>query len=95
MPDISVYYQPELTLPDLLKRASINHPDLFIGYSDKNGSILVQTYGDLLQEAKRVAVGLFNLGLKKGDKLIIATQNNSETIELLWGCFLLGIMTTG
>jgi len=94
MPDISVYYQPELTLPDLLKRASINHPDLFIGYSDKNGSILVQTYGDLLQEAKRVAVGLFNLGLKKGDKLIIATQNNSETIELLWGCFLLGIVPT-
>ncbi|MCX6283598.1 MAG: AMP-binding protein, partial [Bacteroidetes bacterium] len=94
MPEISSYYQPELTLPDLLKRASINHPDLFIGYSDKNGNITVQTYEDLLQEAKRVAGGLNKLGLKKGDKLIIATQNNEETIELLWGSFLLGIVPT-
>lgn len=94
MPDISTYYQTELTLPDLLKRASIKHPDLFVGYSDKNGNIVVQTYVELLEEAKRVAAGLYNLGLKKGDKLIIATLTNKETIELLWGCFLLGVVPT-
>jgi len=94
MPEISEYFQPELTLPDLLKRAVAAHPDLFIGYSDKNGNIQFQTYAELLGEAKRIAVGLSNLGLKRGDKLIIATLTSRETIELLWGCFLLGVVPT-
>ena len=94
MPETSEYYQPELTLPDLLPRAIISHPDLFVGYSDKNGSIVVQTYQDLLTKAKRIANGLYNLGLIKGDKIIISTQGNQETIELLWGSFLSGIVPT-
>jgi len=94
MPEISAFYQPDLTLPDLLKRVAISHPDLFIGYSDKDGNIRIQTYKDLLNEAKRIAIGLQNLGLKQGDKIIIATQYNQETIELLWGSFLLGIIPT-
>ena len=94
MPGTSVYYQPELTLPDLLTRAAISHPELSVGYSDKNGSIVIQTYKELLSEANRIASGLYNLGLKKGDKVIIATQNNQETIELLWGSFMLGVVPT-
>jgi acyl-CoA synthetase (AMP-forming)/AMP-acid ligase II len=34
------------------------------------------------------------MGLKAGDKAIIATENNRETITLLWGCFLSGIVPT-
>ncbi|TRZ70621.1 MAG: hypothetical protein D4R97_08040 [Bacteroidetes bacterium] len=83
MPEKSEYYQPELTLPDLLKRAIHTHQDLFIGYSDKNGSLMIQPYEDLLVKAKMVAAGLSNLGLKQGDKMIIATQDNQETVELL------------
>lgn len=94
MPLTSTYYQPELTLPDLLHRSIRNHPDLFTGYSDKNGSLTIQTYADLLKKADLIANGLFNLGLRKGDKLIIATQNNQETIELLWASFLMGIIPT-
>ena len=94
MPEISAYYQPELTLPDLLKRAIISHPDLFIGYYDKNGRIETQIYSDLHSKANQIATGLYNLGLKQGDKVIIATANNEETIELLWGCFLLGLVPT-
>ncbi len=94
MPEISEYYQPELTLPDLLTRAIQQHVDLFVGYSDKNGTITIQTYKDLLAKAESFAIGLKNLGLVKGDKLIIATKNNRETIELLWGCFLLGVIPT-
>ena len=94
MPDLSVYYQPELTLPDLLHRAIDNHPDLFVGYSDKNGLLSIQTCKELFEEAERIATGFFNLGLRQGDKMIIATQDNQETIELLWGCFLLGIVPT-
>ncbi len=94
MPETSMYYQPELTLPDLLTRALRIHPDLFIGYSDKNGDLSIQTYKDLHSKAKMIAAGLFNLGLKQGDKMIIATQYNQETIELLWGSFLLGVIPT-
>jgi len=94
MPEISVYYQPELTLPDLLKRAVISHPDLFIGYYDKNGKLETQTYENLQINAKLVAAGLYNIGLKQGEKIIIATANNRETIELLWGSFHLGVVPT-
>jgi acyl-CoA synthetase (AMP-forming)/AMP-acid ligase II len=94
MPLTSLYYQPELTLPDILSRAVELHPDLFIGYYDKNGHLMVQTYMDLLSEAQRIAAGLHNLGLRQGDKIIIATGDNKETIGLLWGSFLLGIIPT-
>ena len=94
MPLTGAYYQPELTLPDLLVRAVQSHEHLFIGYSDKNGNLLEQSYKDLLAEAERIACGLFNQGLRQGDTVIIATQNNKETIELLWGSFLLGLIPT-
>lgn len=94
MPELSKYYQPELTLPDILYRAAENHHDLYIGYADDKGNITKQSYRELLGEAKQVASGLANLGLKQGDHVIIATRYNRETIELLWGCFLLGIVPT-
>ncbi len=94
MPETNEYYQPGLTLPDLLNRAVQRHPDLFVGYYDKNGGLEIQTYLDLRSEAGRIATGLFNLGLRQGDHMIIATQDNKETIEILWGCFLLGIIPT-
>lgn len=94
MPPKTEYYQPELTLPDLLHRAILKNPGLSIGYSDKNSSITIQTYKELLDEANLIAAGLFNLGLKQGDKIIIATRYNRETVELLWGSFLLGLVPT-
>ncbi len=94
MPVNSYYYQPELTLPDLLKRAAAFEHPLFIGYVDETGNSQQPTYAQLYAEARRITTGLFNLGLKKGDKVIIATLQNRETITLLWGCFLGGIVPT-
>ena len=94
MPLKTEYYQPELTLPDLLKRAIMKNPDLCIGYCDKQSNLVTQTYKELQDKAKLVATGLFNLGLKQGDKIIIATRHNRETVELLWGSFLLGLVPT-
>lgn len=94
MPQKTAYYQPELTLPDLLNRAVLENPALFIGYSDKNSDLTIQTYKELLGDAKLIAAGLFNLGLKQGDKIIIATRYGRETIEILWGSFLLGLVPT-
>lgn len=94
MPQKSAYYQPELILPDLLNRAILKNPELSIGYLDKNTNLTIQTYKDLLDEAKLIAAGLFNLGLKQGDNIIIATRYNREIIEFLWGSFLLGLVPT-
>ncbi len=94
MPIENEYFHHGLTLPDLLKRAVLKNPELSIGYYDKNSVLTIQTYGELLDEAKNIAAGLFRLGLKKGDKIIIATRYNRETIEILWGSFLLGLVPT-
>jgi acyl-CoA synthetase (AMP-forming)/AMP-acid ligase II len=94
MPEISTYYQPELTLPELLKRAVSFPEPLYIGYMHENGEISRQTYRELYAEALSLAAGLQQLGIKTGDKVIIATQENRETITLLWGCFLAGMVPT-
>jgi acyl-CoA synthetase (AMP-forming)/AMP-acid ligase II len=94
MPQNTVYYQPELILPEILKRAVLSPNDLFIGYYDKSNNISKQTYKELFTEGNLIAAGLFNLGLRQGDKIIIAPKNNREIIELLWGSFLLGVVPT-
>ena len=94
MPETSIYYQPELLMPDLLKRAVRSPHELFVGYVSQDGNLKYQTYRELLDEARLIAAGLSNLGLKQGDKVIIATLYNKETIELLWGCFFLGAVPT-
>ncbi|HCT69937.1 MAG TPA: hypothetical protein DF409_01620, partial [Bacteroidales bacterium] len=55
---------------------------------DEQGEIDRQTYAELLNEATRLAGGLQALGMRPGDKAIIATRQNRETITLLWACFL-------
>jgi acyl-CoA synthetase (AMP-forming)/AMP-acid ligase II len=67
---------------------------LYIGYMHENGEISRQTYRELYAEALKLATGLQNLGMKSGDKAIIATHNNRETITILWGCFLAGVVPT-
>jgi acyl-CoA synthetase (AMP-forming)/AMP-acid ligase II len=94
MPETSEYYHPDLTLPDLLKRAAGSPHGLFTGFMSESGSIKYQAYKELLLEASKIATGLSNLGIRQGDKVIIATQHNQETVALLWGCFLLGAVPT-
>lgn len=85
---------PDLTLPYLLQRAANEFPELGIHYVQEDGTIQLQTYPDLLKQAKSIAFGLQSLGKKSGDYAIIATDNNRETINALWGCFLCGIVPT-
>ncbi|MFA6950900.1 MAG: AMP-binding protein [Lentimicrobiaceae bacterium] len=94
MPEISTYYNPSLTLPAILKRAVSSPVTKYIGYYNESGEGVMQSYPQLWSEASLVAIGLYNEGLKQGDKLIIATQSNSETLTLLWACFLSGIIPT-
>lgn len=94
MPEKSLYYQPDLTLPDILIRAARGETELYVEYMSDEGVFTRQTYRELLEEARDVASGLSAMGLLKGDKVIITTRDNRQTIELLWGCFLLGAVPT-
>lgn len=83
-----------MTLPELLKRAANDFPQLGIHYVHEDGSIQLQLYPDLLKEAELLAYGFLSTGLKAGDKAIIATDSNRETITCLWACFLAGVVPT-
>jgi acyl-CoA synthetase (AMP-forming)/AMP-acid ligase II len=76
------------TLHDILIHAAQHHPDSGIGYVNTDGTIIFQTYPDLLSKAGRLLQGLSVLGCSAGDKIILAPSNNAETISLLWACFL-------
>jgi acyl-CoA synthetase (AMP-forming)/AMP-acid ligase II len=84
----------ELTLPDFLRRAASEFPLLGINYIHEDGSVDLQLYPELLNEAESLANGLQSLGKKAGEKAIIVTECNRETITSLWACFLTGIIPT-
>jgi acyl-CoA synthetase (AMP-forming)/AMP-acid ligase II len=84
----------ELTLPEHLHLAASKHPQLGINYIRDDGSIDFQSYPELLQEATGMACGLISGGMKQGSKAIIATNDNRQTITLLWACFISGIVPT-
>lgn len=90
----SSHYNSLLTLPDLLKRAAAGNGDELIGFLDENGRSDTISYSGLLAEASVIAIGLQNAGVTKGDKLIIATARNKETMTLLWAAFLIGAVPT-
>jgi acyl-CoA synthetase (AMP-forming)/AMP-acid ligase II len=94
MAEKSTYYHPDLTLPDLLHRTANSPEDIYIGFLNEHGVIKKLTYKQLLEKSSLIASGLFQMGLKQGDKIIIATRYNQETVEILWGCFLLGLIPT-
>jgi acyl-CoA synthetase (AMP-forming)/AMP-acid ligase II len=85
---------PVKTLPELLCSAASTAPLMGVDYVKEDGSIEHQTYPDLLSQALKRACGLIALGLKPGDKAIIATDDNRTTINLLWACFMAGIVPT-
>lgn len=83
-----------ITLPDFLRRAAREYPNLGIYYVKEDGTTDRQLYPELLKEAESLTFGLQQSGYKAGDKAIIATESNRETINSLWACFLCGIVPT-
>ena len=82
----------EMTLPAMLQHAANQASKQGIGYIQKDGSVLFQTYPQLLKEASSVLARLYQLGLKAGDKVILALTRNEESIPAFWGCLLGGII---
>ncbi|MEL0089038.1 MAG: AMP-binding protein [Rhodospirillales bacterium] len=49
------------------------------------------TYAEMALDARRLASGLYGMGLKSGDRIISILQNTSEAAFLHWACQLTGI----
>ena len=46
------------------------------------------TYSDLRARAARIATGLADRGVRRGDRVACVLSNEPETAELYWGCLL-------
>jgi acyl-CoA synthetase (AMP-forming)/AMP-acid ligase II len=83
-----------LTLPEMLRRSASDDAKRGITYFGDDGTAVFLSYAELLEEASALSCGLRADGMKAGDFAVIATENNRETITLLWACFLAGIVPT-
>ncbi|MGZ5198677.1 MAG: AMP-binding protein [Telluria sp.] len=52
------------------------------------------TYAQWYERIQRVAAGLANLGLSRGDHLVVVLQNRIEMATLHWACQFLGVIVT-
>jgi acyl-CoA synthetase (AMP-forming)/AMP-acid ligase II len=82
------------TLTSCLQFTAEKYPAHGIHYVHENGLEEIQTYADLLKEAYALAGGFLESGHKPGDKVIISTLLNRQTISAVWGCFFAGLVPT-
>jgi 2-furoate---CoA ligase len=52
------------------------------------------TYGELLERALRIVAACEDLGIGKGDRLLIVLQNRAEMVIIYWAAQLAGILVT-
>jgi microcystin synthetase protein McyG len=79
------------TLPEVLANA-VKHENKGIIYIRNDGTEYFQTYKDLYDDALAILDGLWQCGLKQGDKVILQIGKNQDFIPTLWACFLGGII---
>ncbi len=82
------------TLTAFLCQTAKKFPTHGIYYVHENGVEELQTYAELLEEAYTLASGFLHDGFKPGEKIIITTVHNRQTITSLWGCFFAGLVPT-
>jgi long-chain acyl-CoA synthetase len=67
------------TIADLVPLAAQRHADLpAVTYKDSEGSWASRTYGEVGEIVRRLALGLIELGIEKGDKVSILANTRPE-----------------
>ncbi|MBW4432010.1 MAG: SDR family NAD(P)-dependent oxidoreductase [Pelatocladus maniniholoensis HA4357-MV3] len=92
----SIYFGGQLeenlqTLPNVLADAA-KHESKGITYIQNDETEYFQNYKDLYKDALIILNGLYQCGLKLGDKVILQIGRNQDFIPALWACFLGGII---
>ena len=80
------------TLVDLFRRVALKHkrPDT-LNYK-KDGQWVAISSDELLTRAERIAVGLYSIGVKKGDRLALLSETRVEWTLTDAGCVFSGII---
>ena len=66
-------------VPWLMKKNANESADkVFIIWEPKGGNVKQWTYAEFWVEANKVACGLIDAGVKKGDKVLIHAENSPE-----------------
>ena len=79
------------SLGDMLRRTANRVPDKVAMLApNKNGFDEIR-YRDLLEKARTYASTLYGMGLRRGDKVVIVSENCIEWAFADWGCQTLGI----
>jgi 2-furoate---CoA ligase len=81
------------------RRISMNLGDYFEAAVQRTPGVLALvdnqvrwTYADLAQEAERVAHGLWLIGLRPGDRVMVLLRNRREHVVIFWACQQLGLV---
>ncbi len=80
---------PSLTIPDLLRKAADN-------YAGQTATVFMGArlnYGQLKREVDKLAAGLHELGVRKGDRVAIMMPNCPQTLIAYYATLSLGAVT--
>ncbi|HZP59684.1 MAG TPA: AMP-binding protein, partial [Opitutaceae bacterium] len=80
------------TLRGALERTARAHPDHGVIYLDAAGESRLQTYPQLLEEARGLLAGLRERGVKAGQTVIFQLEHNHDFIPAFWACALGGFV---
>lgn len=81
------------TFTALLETVGRQHGDrVFLHADSATRGTLELTYAELQRRSARMAAGLLQLGLRRGDRIAIAAPNQSEWIELFFAAVRVGII---
>jgi len=75
MLDHDTLLRGETTLPAMLRIHATQRPDEVALREKIHGIWITRTWGHYWRDARRTALGLWKLGLKKGDRIIIAAED--------------------
>ncbi|CAN5287589.1 crotonobetaine/carnitine-CoA ligase [soil metagenome] len=79
------------TLRDLLEERTSSYPDKpYLVYEAKDGQVREWTYRQMLAEVDKLAVGLNELGIAKGDKITVHLANSPEFLMTLFAAATIG-----
>ncbi|KAL1362405.1 hypothetical protein AAHE18_03G078900 [Arachis hypogaea] len=89
LPDIPIINTIPLHTYSFQKLPQVFHRPCLI-----TGDGKTYTYGDIHRASRSFAVGLFNLGIRKGDVIMILLPNSPEFVFSFWAASMLGAVST-
>ena len=80
------------TLTEGLLRVARIHPDKGVLYVQTRGEEDLQTYSQLLEDARRILAGLHDHGLGAKDRVLLHFEALRDHVSTFWACLLGGIV---